>query len=92
MGLCVSDSLIPVQVGLAHTVGVGVKWAADFGRMLQMTATDESFPTIGKMMRGGDFAGAEMSLDEMIDFGLERILDGIAVYCERRGANRASPN
>jgi AcrR family transcriptional regulator len=63
------------------------EWAADFGRMLQMTATVDSFPTIGKMMRGGDFEGPAISLDEINDFGLERILDGIAVFCERRAAN-----
>jgi AcrR family transcriptional regulator len=85
--LTLVDGHLRSTARLRFGVKASPEWATDFGRMLQMTATVDSFPTIGNMMRGGDFAGAAMSLDEMIDFGLERILDGIAVFCERRGAN-----
>ena len=71
-------------------VRLGVKaspqWAAQFGRMLETTATDSSFPTLGKMTRGGDFAVPGLSMEQMFDFGLERILDGIAAYGHGKAA------
>ena len=83
--LTLVDGHLRSTARLRFGVKASPEWAADFGRMLQLSATDASFPTIGRMMRGGDFAGGEMSLDQMIGFGLERILDGIAVYCESKG-------
>jgi AcrR family transcriptional regulator len=72
----------------AARVRFGVKadpqWAADFGRMLQRSAADDAYPTLGAMVRRGEFGVPGMSMDQMFQFGLDRILDGIEAYCERR--------
>jgi len=77
-------TLVDGHLRSAARLRVGVKaspqWAAQFGRMLETTATDSAFPTLGKMIRGGDFAGPGLSMEQMFDFGLERILDGVAAY------------
>jgi len=52
--------------------------------MLRLSANDDSYPTIGAMMRRGEFDVPDMSMKQMFDFGFERILDGIDAYCERR--------
>ena len=49
------------------------------------SATDDSYPTLGAMVRRGEFGVAGMSMEQMFDFGLDRILDGIEAYSERRG-------
>ncbi|MET0274631.1 MAG: TetR/AcrR family transcriptional regulator [Phenylobacterium sp.] len=64
------------------------EWAADFGRMLQITAADSRFPFLGEMTRRGDFAASGMSMDQISDFGLARILDGVATFCESRTPGR----
>ncbi len=45
------------------------------------------YPDLYPVMQSGAYSGEEAngSLDDDLDFGLERILDGIAVYLETRG-------
>jgi hypothetical protein len=52
--------------------------------MLLLTATDDTYPTLGAMVRRGEFGVPGMSMEQMFDFGLDRILDGIEAYCARR--------
>jgi len=59
------------------------QWAADFGQMLQKAAADDTYPTLGAMVRRGEFGEPGMSMEQMFEFGLDRILDGIEAYCER---------
>jgi hypothetical protein len=40
--------------------------------------------TLGAMVRRGEFGMPGMSMEQLFDFGLDRILDGIETYCERR--------
>ena len=81
-------TVIDGQLRSAARIQFGVKadpqWAVDFGRMLQLSATDDSYPTLGAMVRRGEFAMPGMSMEQMFDFGLDRILDGIEAYCKRR--------
>jgi len=60
------------------------QWAADFGRMLQKSAADDAYPTLGAMVRRGEFGVPGMSMEQMFEFGLDRILDGVEAYCEQR--------
>ena len=82
--LMVIDGQLRSTARLRFGVKADPQWAADFGRMLQRSATDDSYPTIGAMVRRGEFGVPGMSMEQMFDFGLERILDGIEAYCERR--------
>jgi len=78
--------LIDGHLRSAARLRFGVKsdpqWAADFGRMLQRSAADDAYPTLGAMVRRGEFDVPGMSMDEMFEFGLDRILDGIEAYGE----------
>ena len=81
-------TVIDGQVRSAARLRFGVKadpqWAADFGRMLARSTTGDSYPTLGAMVRAGEFDASGMSLDQMFDFGLDRILDGIEAFTRRR--------
>jgi len=60
------------------------QWAADFGRMLALSADDDGYPTLGAMVRRGEFDAPGMSMEQMFDFGLDRILDGIEAFTQAR--------
>jgi AcrR family transcriptional regulator len=81
-------TVIDGQVRSAARLRFGVKadpqWAADFGRMLARSTTGDSYPTLGAMVRAGEFDAPGMSMDQMFDFGLDRILDGIEAFTRRR--------
>ena len=81
--LTVIDGHLRSTARLRFGVKADPQWAADFGRMLQRSATDDSYPTLGAMVRRGEFGVPSMSMEQMFDFGLDRILDGIEAYSER---------
>jgi AcrR family transcriptional regulator len=82
--LTVVDGHLRSAARLRFGVKADPQWAVDFWRMLQRTAADDSYPTLGAMVRRGEFAVAGMSMDQMFDFGLDRILDGVEAYSARR--------
>ena len=82
--LTVIDGHLRSTARIRFGVKATPQWAADFGRMLQRSAGDDAYPTLGAMVRRGDFDAAGMSMEQMFDFGLERILDGIEAYSERK--------
>jgi AcrR family transcriptional regulator len=53
------------------------EWAQNFGRMLQVAAGNPRYPALSAMMAAGEFEVAGLGLEQMFDFGLERLLDGI---------------
>ena len=53
-------------------------------RMLQVVAEDVAFPTLGAMLPGSDPARPDLSMLEMLDFGMDRILDGIEIFTRER--------
>jgi AcrR family transcriptional regulator len=55
-------------------------WSAGFA---QITAHEDRFPALCQAIRDGAFTQADA---DGIAFGLERVLDGIAVYLERKQA------
>jgi AcrR family transcriptional regulator len=82
--LTVVDGHMRTTARLRFGVKANPQWAADFGRMLQRSASDDAYPTLGAMVRRGEFSAPGMSMDQMFEFGLDRILDGIEAYCGRR--------
>ena len=66
--------VIDGQLRSAARIRFGVKadpqWAVDFGRMLLLSATDDSYPTLGAMVRRGEFEMPGMSMEQTFDFGL----------------------
>lgn len=82
--LTVIDGHLRSTARLRFGVKATPQWAADFGRMLQRSVADDVYPTLGAMVRRGEFDVPGMSMEQMFDFGLDRILDGIEAYSERR--------
>jgi AcrR family transcriptional regulator len=82
--LTVIDGHLRSTARLRFGVKASPQWAADFGRMLQRSVADDVYPTLGAMVRRGEFDVPGMSMEQMFDFGLDRILDGIEAYGERR--------
>lgn len=82
--LMVIDGYLRSAARLRFGVKSDPQWAAAFGRMLQRSSADDAYPTLGAMVRRGEFDVPGMSMDQMFQFGRDRILDGIEVYCERR--------
>jgi hypothetical protein len=82
-GLMVIDGHLRSSARLRFGVKADPQWAADFGRMLQRSTTDDRYPTVGAMVRRGDFNARGMSMTQMFGFGLERILDGVETYSQR---------
>ena len=82
--LTVIDGHLRSTARLRFGVKATPQWAADFGRMLQRSVADDVYPTLGAMVRRGEFDVPGMSMEQMFDFGLERILDGIEAYSERK--------
>jgi AcrR family transcriptional regulator len=81
--LMVIDGHLRSSARLRFGVKADPQWAADFGRMLQRSTTDDRYPTVGAMVRRGDFNARGMSMTQMFGFGLERILDGVETYSQR---------
>lgn len=82
--LTVIDGHLRSAARLRFGVKATPQWAIDFGRMLQRSAADDAYPTLGAMVRRGEFGQPGMSMEQMFEFGLDRILDGIEAYCERK--------
>jgi AcrR family transcriptional regulator len=72
----------------AAQVLVGAKasqeWANNFGRMLQTVSGDPRYPTLAAMVATGSFDEPGFDLESMIEFGFQRLLDGIEALAETR--------
>lgn len=60
------------------------EWENNFGRMLHTVAEDQRYPTLAAMLAAGRFAEPGLDLESMIDFGFERLLDGIEAFARSR--------
>ncbi len=57
-----------------------------YSDVMKQLVKAEAYPDLYPVMQSGAYTGeANGTLDDDLDFGLERILDGIAVYLETRG-------
>jgi hypothetical protein len=52
--------------------------------MLQTVVGDPRYPTLAAMMAAGRFDEPGLDLESMIEFGFERLLDGIEALAETR--------
>lgn len=72
----------------AAQVLVGAKaseeWAKNFGRMMSTVIGDPRYPTLASMVAAGRFDEPGLDLEGMIDFGFERLLDGIESLARAR--------
>lgn len=59
-------------------------WTGSFGRMLERVSGDKRFATLDGLVSSGRFAESGLGLDELLEFGLERLLDGITAYAAAR--------
>ena len=60
-----------------------------YGDLLRLVVREEDFPALHRTMQAGAFDDDGEYGDEEFDFGLETLLDGIAVLVERREPSRA---
>jgi AcrR family transcriptional regulator len=81
-----------VQVGMAReerrTRSTTAELDRIYGRILETVVTDERYPMLAKAIAAGTFMPSDPPHDEF-EFGLERVLDGIAALAERRRHHRA---
>jgi AcrR family transcriptional regulator len=72
----------------AAQVLVGAKaseeWAQNFGSMLRAAAGNPRYPTLSALLVAGEFEQPGLDLEAMIEFGLERLLDGIEAMARTR--------
>ena len=72
----------------AAQVMVGAKaskeWANNFSRMLHTVVGDPRYSTLAAMVAAGRFDEPGLDLEGMIEFGFERLLDGIEALAKTR--------
>jgi AcrR family transcriptional regulator len=60
------------------------EWANNFSRMMYTVVGDPRYPTLGAMVTAGRFDEPGLDLESMIEFGFERLLDGIEALAKTR--------
>jgi AcrR family transcriptional regulator len=69
-----------------HTGVAAGAWGMAYGRLLKTVIEADRFPTLFALMEAGIFEEPEGDLDDDLDFGLQRILDGIEILVKRRSS------
>ncbi|MEA2444929.1 MAG: hypothetical protein QOJ12_2221, partial [Thermoleophilales bacterium] len=81
-------SMAQVEAGMAaarESTNVGAdEWAPAFARMLEQVIDQERYPTLSAFLASGVFDGPADGGDDGFEFGLSRLLDGIAALIESR--------
>lgn len=73
-----------ISLARAHTAGISEQeWAAAVGADLGRSIGDPRFPAFAAMLTGPTDPH-NRTMEESFDFGLQRILDGIEIYIDRR--------
>jgi AcrR family transcriptional regulator len=70
-----------------HTGVVAGGWGMAYGRLLKMVVEADRFPTLFALIASGVFEEPEGDPDEDLEFGLQRILDGIEILIRRRSVD-----
>jgi AcrR family transcriptional regulator len=60
------------------------EWAANFGRALEKSVADSRYSALPDFVRAGSFAPPMAGEQSAFEFGLERLLDGVASYARDR--------
>jgi AcrR family transcriptional regulator len=71
------------QIALGVT-GTG-EWADTFGRMLETVRSDARYPELAALVASGAFEEGAHDSDDVFEFGLERLLDGVDALIRTRG-------
>lgn len=77
-----------VRAGAQLLVGAkgSPDWAQNFSRILAMAPGDERFPALSSLLEEGGFDEPGLDLEAMLDFGLQRLVDGVeALVVARSG-------
>jgi AcrR family transcriptional regulator len=80
------------SISLARARARGIsdrEWAAAVGADLGRALGDPRFPAFAQLL-GAPSDGRPRSMDESFDFGLQRVLDGIALYVDAQNAAQAT--
>ena len=82
--------LIDGHVRSSAQIMVGAKasreWAENFTRMLKTVGQGDSrYPTLSRLITTGRFSEPDVSLNQMFEFGLQRLLNGIESYVSEAG-------
>lgn len=67
---------------LCDREGKAAEWRESFARVLQRVSADTRYPTLAQLVATGAF----MDKTDKFEFGLQRVLDGIATLIEARAA------
>jgi AcrR family transcriptional regulator len=82
--------LIDGHVRSSAQIMVGAKasreWADNFARMLETVSHGDSrYPTFSRLIATGGFSEPGLSLEQMFEFGLQRLLNGVESYVSEAG-------
>jgi AcrR family transcriptional regulator len=69
-----------------HTGVAPEAWGMAYGRLLRTVIDADRFPTLSALIASGVFEEPNGDPDEDLEFGLQRILDGIEILIRRRSA------
>lgn len=67
-----------------HTGVVSAEWGIAYAPLLRQVLDTERFPTLSALLDEGVFEAPDDAPGEDTEFGLQRILDGIEAFVERR--------
>lgn len=80
-----------IFLGLARaeqSSGTPDSWGAAFEAGLQRVVGDARFPVLSRVAAAGGFGPGTAASDDHFEFGLQRLLDGIAAYMRTRSTSR----
>ena len=82
-GILQRDMDLALQAGGSEEQFAGYSYSD----VMKQLVKAEDYPDLYPVLQSGAYSGEEVngSLDDDLNFGLERTLDGIAVYLETRG-------
>jgi AcrR family transcriptional regulator len=83
------DGHVRATAQLSVGAGTTDRWARDFARVLQAALGDARFPALTRLAAAGGF-GADADWDAF-EFGLARVLDGIAARAESAAVDAPPP-
>lgn len=88
-GYVLNQARIEIEITQAYAAAGAVDpttVARDYGRALAGLIDADRFPALAAVLAAGVFEGGDEDWDVDVEFGLDRILDGVAVLIETRRA------
>lgn len=82
--LLLVDGHIRAAAQMLVSAKASEEWANNFSRLLHTVAGHPRYPTLSAMVTAGRFDEPDFDLESMVEFGFERLLDGIEALAETR--------